>query len=408
MPIKFQFSAIKASGEQFGGEVIAADRRAAVDHVERNGGYVTDIRELTDPARLHGQSSVHASRLTAPSRSTVTAFIHELSLLLSAGFQLSAGLRSLADGTSDRRLVMLIAEMDSALAEGEPLHEVMQRYPHVFDAYVANMVRVGEASGTLADVLMKVAETRERQARINSKMLSALLYPSFLLVTAFAAILLLMIVVVPQFKTMLENVGAEPPYETRLVLAASDWILSNGILLATSVSALVVVMALAYRLPSVQYWMSAIFFSFPVVGRLMRLDVSIRFFRSLSTLLGCGVELPESLQLTNHIFRNHVLGPAIEDAHRNLRQGGDFIAPLASTQLFPQTALSIFRAGHESSQLDHAADRIVTMFEEKFDRELQRAFVIFEPAVILVVSIIVAGIVLSIVGAVVSVNDLLI
>lgn len=408
MPTKFQFSAIKSSGEKFSGEMVAADRRTVIDHVERNGGYVIDIHELSDIVNREAKPNGLSETLKAPSRTTVTAFLQELSLLLTAGFQLQPALRSLADGSRDQRLTRLIAEIDAALADGVSLHETMERYPHIFDAYIANMVRVGEASGTLTHVLAKVAETREREARIQSKMLSALLYPLFLIITAFAAILILMIVVVPQFKTMLENASASPPYETRFVLAISDWLLANGSLLAAGCLVFALLAGLAFRLPTFRYWTSAACLRLPIVGRLMRLDMSIRFFRSLSTLLGCGVELPESLQLTGHIFRNHVLGPAIENAHRGLRQGGDFIAPLAATQLFPSTALSLFRAGHESSQLDLAAERIVTMFEEKFDRELQRAFVIFEPAVILFVSVIVAAIVLSIVGAVVSVNDLLI
>ena len=118
------------------------------------------------------------------------------------------------------------------------------------------------------------------------------------------------------------------------------------------------------------------------------------------------VKLPQ--QLTGKIFHNHKLGPAIRECHQALRKGEDFIIPLAAARLFPATALTLFRAGHESSQLHQASERIVSMFEEKFDRELQRAFIVFEPAVILFVSLVVAAIVLSIVGAVVSVNDLLI
>ncbi|MGI9422862.1 MAG: type II secretion system F family protein [Hyphomicrobiaceae bacterium] len=407
MSTRYYYDAVNGAGERQSGELIAASPEAVTEQLLKVGSYAIDIREAGANAD-GGIRQVSGQFRKRISRTQITGLIRELSMVLSAGVQLSVALELLATDAQSKHVAALARALDASLADGTSFHEALAAHPEHFDAYVVSMVQVGEASGTLPSTLEQVADAREHEQRLRSKVLSAVLYPFFLIVTAILAVVILLTIVVPRFKVMIANVKADVPIETQVVIGLSDWVVAHGattaLILAIAIAALIPML----RLRSVRRFLDLVFLSIPGLGHLLRLNFAIQFFRSMATLLGCGVELPQSLRLTKDIFQHRQLGAVIDESYRALRAGQDFTQPLAASGLFPPVAMSLIRVGHETSALANASHRIAMMLEEKLEVALRRTFLVLEPAIILLVSVFVAGVIISIVGAVISVNELVI
>lgn len=401
----YLYTAVSRTGDRLAGEMESASRETVLEHLHALGHLPVAVVEAAGSGarRAHRGPGLLSRR---PSSSQLTLFTHELAMLLKAGLPLDRSLELLERDAGSRSLSRLISRIGNQISEGRSLHAAMSAQEGVFPPFYTSMVRVAEASGTLDTVLQRIAQARTRVEKLRGKALSAVLYPCLLIVIAIAAVLIMLAFVVPRFKQMIVHSGTEIPDAARIVIATSDWLIENGHTLAIGACAAIGLIVILWRRSDTRQHMEATLFRLPVVGHLMRLNLTIRFCRTLGLLLENGVDLPAAMTLIRDVIGNRMASRVIVEAHEALRKGRSFLDPLATAELFPPVVINMLRVGEETGSLAASALHMADMFEDKLETGMQRTFTIFEPVIIVLVSVFIAGIIISILGAVISINDL--
>ncbi len=383
----------------------ARDRQNVLDELNALGHFPVDVTEATGKAFDATRRSLALSA-SRPSSSQITLFTHELAMLLRAGLPIDRCLDLLARDAGSKKLSTLILRVHAEINDGKSLHEALAAQDGIFPPVYVNMVRIAEASGTLDAVLERVAQARRRAEKLRSKTLSAALYPALLIVIAVTAVLIMLTVVVPRFKQMILQAGTGVPDSALIVIGASDWLIANGQTLLIAICTILGLLIILWRQGHMRSWIEALLFRLPLIGQIMRLNVTIRFCGTLGVLLENGVELPTALKLVRDVIGNEKAIGALDEAYNALRKGRSFLEPLMASGLFPPVVINMLRVGEETGGLAPSLKHMTDMFEDKLETTIQRTFTIFEPVIILLVSVFIAGIIMSILGAVISVNDL--
>jgi general secretion pathway protein F len=400
----YRYSAISRSGSRLTGEMEAVSRAIVLEDLHKLGHLPVEVVESNGAA---GGRSASASFFSGrPSAGQITLFTRELSMLLKAGLPLDQTLGFLAKDAGSKRLSRVIGQIGDQVSNGKSFHESLEAQGPVFPPVYVNMVRVAEASGSLDTVLERIATGREKAQKLRSKALSEVLYPCMLVVMAIAAVTIMLMFVVPRFKEMIVNAGTEAPEQARMVIAASDWLLANGQLLAVSLLLLAVGIFAGWQQGVGRHQMEWLLLRLPLIGTMIKLNLTIRFCRTLGMLLENGVELPAAMKLVRDVIGNRYAARYLDQAYDALRKGRSFLEPLSQSGLFPPVVINMLRVGEETGSLTSSFFHMADMFEEKLETAVQRTFTIFEPVIILLVSVFIAGIIISILGAVISINDL--
>lgn len=401
----FDYLAITAAGERVSGQVEAANRAVVIEQLQKSGSFAVNVREVA-PGVGRSAAIATAAHWSSASKKQITGFTRELGMLLTAGLPLASALTLMAADRNAKPILKLVVSLHAALNDGKSLHEAISAHPKLFPPSYRSMVLVGEASGTLPKVLERIADAREQDEKLRGKLVSAMIYPAFLVLTGIGAVVIMLGLVVPRFKTMIVNANVTIPAETQLIITVSDWLNQNWMIALAAVLGLILVAALALRTVVVQRCFDTAFLALPVVGQLMRYAITIRFCRTIGTLLESGVELQRALKMIETMFDGQRMGGVVGQSYDALRKGQDFTAPIGDSGLLPTVAVNMLRIGQETGDLAAATLRLAGLFEGKLEIGMQRLFTVLEPLIIVLVSIFVAGIIMSIVGAVISVNDL--
>jgi general secretion pathway protein F len=402
MPV-YRYSAINQAGKHISGEMEAQSREFVIKQLTDAGHFPIEAGVRAEGRPGRGGFGFDLGRSASPAQ--ITEFTRQLSMLLSAGLTLPRAMALIEEEAGSTRLGRIVRQIRADIAGGKSLAEALETRRRQFPAIYVSMVRAGEASGTLPDVLERVAETREREQKMRSKVVSALLYPSLLIVTAIAALLVIMLFVVPRFKSMLLDSGVKLPPSAAAVIAVSDWLNAYLVQLGVAVAAFIVIIALLRQQAGVRRLIDRLLPRLPIVGNLMRMSLTIRFCRMLGALLGNGVSLPAALNLIREVMGNEEAAAVVGAMSQELRKGSDLAMPMESSRLFPPIVIALVRVGEETGGLAKSALYLAQMFEEKLDVATQRLVTILEPVIIIAVSVMVAMIIISIMGAVVSVYD---
>jgi len=227
-----------------------------------------------------------------------------------------------------------------------------------------------------------------------------------LIVVAIGAVIVMLMFVVPRFKEMITQAGTQIPPGAAFVIGASDWLIANAATLLAAISAGVVAIAAGWSRGVGRRTIETMLLRAPLIGSITRLGITIRFCRMFGVLIENGVELPAAMKLVRDAIGNGFAASVIDEAHDALRKGKSFLEPMAQSGIFPPVLINMLRVGEESGGLATSAFHMADMFEDKLETLVQRAFTILEPVIILVVSAFISGIIISIMGAVISVNDL--
>lgn len=275
-----------------------------------------------------------------------------------------------------------------------------------FPPVTVAMVRAGEANGALAETLGRLAGHLARVEAVRQAIRSALIYPAVLLATAAGSVLLVLLVVLPQLEPVLADSGAALPAITRLAFALSHGLRDGGWLLGLTglVAALAVRRALTD--PALQLRRDAWLLRLPLLGATCRAAEIGRFARTLGALLAGGVSLPAGLALAQPVLANRVVADAIGRVTLAVREGGGFAGALARTGLFPELALQMVRVGEATGRLDAMLEHLATLLEADVSRTLERGLTLLVPALTILLGLVVAGIIASVMLAVLSVNEL--
>lgn len=401
----YHYKAATTNGEVVKGELRAATREKVVEQLQALGHVPIRVEEAV--AEKAGRRPLRLRRRRV-SEQQVADMTRELGTLLQAGLPLDRALAVLASLSGDSALRTLLEDVRSRVKEGATLADAMAAHGTVFGRFYLGLLRAGESSGALDVVFERLADHLERSREMRSAVISALMYPAILVVVAVVAVAILLGYVVPQFTQMFADFNQALPLSTRLTIAAGNFVKAWGWLAA--LLALAVLLLLRRQLAdpgTARSWHGRIL-RVPVLGDiLVKIEVA-RFARTLATLLKNGVPLLEALTIVKASLGNRALAEALESVAGGLRDGRNLAEPLAETQMFPAFAVHMIRVGEESGELHSILDKVAAAYERDSEVAIKRSLTLLEPLLILFLGVMIAGVIVSILAAIMSINELVI
>ncbi|MBB3172659.1 general secretion pathway protein F [Endobacter medicaginis] len=340
------------------------------------------------------------------SRSELAHLTRELSIMLGAGQDLDRALRFLIETTKARRPREVLGRVRAHLRDGGPLSGALAREPGSFSRLYVGMVRAGEAGGTLGPTLDRLASVLERERALSASVQSAMIYPTLLIVAAIGSIGLLLTQVLPQFVPLFAESGAELPASTRFVIALGAIVGASWLpALVVAVAAFFAGRALLAR-PGPRLAVDRWRLGLPLLGPLWRETMAARLARTLGTMLLNGVPLVAALGIVRDALGNAAGTAAIDAATTSARAGSGLARPLAASGLFPERTIHLLALGEETAQLGAMALRAADIHEEAVRLRVQRLVALLVPAITIVMGAAIAGIVSSLLVAMLSLNNL--
>ena len=340
------------------------------------------------------------------SRSQIESFTQELSALLQAGMPLDRSLQIMLDVNEDPAVSRLIGDVQQSIRAGATLSVALADRDETFSPFYVNMVRAAEAGGRLDVGLQRLVEHLEKARLLREKVLAALIYPSILVSVAGLSMLLILTYVIPKVTEVFDDVGATLPLATRVVIGAADLFRIYGWLLVVAVMVGVALFRRALANPEVRYRWHERLLQAPLLGNLVLKLETARFSRSLGALVANGLPLLNALTIAKDTLSNQVLMRALTEAAETVKAGRGLTDPLMAQGLFPKLALQMMKVGEETGRLEEMLLRVADTYDRETANAIQRFLAFLEPVLIVGLGALIGGIIMSVLVAIVSINEL--
>jgi general secretion pathway protein F len=399
---RFHYKAIHRSGSAISGVLEAADQAVAVQQLRAQGHYPvalsTDANSFADKLRPFGWTR-------KPGLGQVASLTQELATLLAAGLELDRALSMLAKLGDIGALKEPVEAVREKVRNGATLADAIASGPG-FPNYYASMVRAGEFGGTLEQSLGKLANYLQRRLAVRESITSALVYPVLLLITAAASVIIILVFVLPEFEPLFAEAGTQLPLATRVVLGMSRLVREFWWLIGLGVIAAAFGIRHVLTAPGLREQLDRRVLRIPVLGQLIQAVEMERFCRTLGVLSANGVALPTALSLTRDTLNNSAIAKAVGETATRLREGDSLARRLAQTGVFPAVLLDLVQIGEEAGKLDVMLLRQADLQEQRLRHTTERLLAILVPALTILLGFIVAGLIASMLVAILSINDL--
>ncbi|TMG80478.1 MAG: type II secretion system F family protein [Betaproteobacteria bacterium] len=407
----YSYRAVNAAGDVAAGELDAANESEILERLRDRGlmpmQVVAAVGERAPGAQKSAQRrSRFASRRVT--RDNVLAFTRELATLLGAGLPLDRALEILIGLAISAPVAALLQSIRDSVRGGKSLSQSLDMHRDVFSRFYVNIVRAGEAGGALGAVLTRLAETMERNKELRDSVLSALIYPTILILVAVASIMVLLVYVVPTFQQTFAQAGKALPLPTQVVIFVGTGLRSYWWLLLLFVTASIWLFRRRLRRPAVRFRWDQRLLRWPLIGDLVAKVEVARFARTLATLLTNGVTLLSGLSIVKETMTNTVLANALDGVVTRLREGKGFGRPLIETGIYPRLATQLILVGEESGRLEEMLGRVADVYDREVAISIKRFLAVLEPVLILTLALFVLAIVLSILMGIVGMSELVV
>lgn len=394
--MEFQFKAATMEGAVVESSIEAEDQSSAVEKIKK-AGYI--------PISVSSQKKILMLSVMKPcSRKDVLTFTTELAALLGAGLQLDRSLLIISGVSESAKIQDVSRVILKSIREGRSFSEALSRHPGVFDRLYVNMVKAGESGGVLDSVMGKLNEFLETQSELRSHVVSSLIYPAILMITSGISMVVLLIFVLPKFSAIFGEFGSTLPLSTQILLSFSNFIAAYyWAIIVMMIGVIFVFRSFAKTENGKRAWDTA---KLKLLGEIITRLETARFCRTLGTLLRSGVPLLQALASSRDVINNSVISSTIDSVSRGVREGKGISTLLGASGLFPQFALSMIKVGEETGHLDEMLTRVAVIYEKSLRESMKRFLNFLEPALILIVGLIIGFIVISILVSIFSIIDL--
>ncbi|MFN0149460.1 MAG: type II secretion system F family protein [bacterium] len=372
--------------------------------VSSSGQVVAGVGDAPTLALLHGQieernlTLIFAQQTEQTARATewnplakrasmvqLANYSSHLAAMLAAGLPLITALEVLSTESESAPLARASSDLATAVGNGSSLSDAMREHRAVFsDLYVA-LVKAGEESGSLPKILARNAEFLEKQSELAGRLRDALVYPGIVAGVAVLVVAAMLAFVIPRFVELLDRVGSQLPLPTRILVFASDLLVTRWYVILAAIAVLAYLVFLAITRPRSRRWLDEWSLRVPVIGPLMLRVAAARFSRTLGTLLESGLPILASLDLVRKVLDNRFLDEEVGAVGNDVRDGETITAPLKRTRVFPQMMIQMIHVGESSGSLDQMLGRVADLYEKEVDRAAKRLSVVIEPLMIVAV-----------------------
>lgn len=401
----FRYTAIDAAGQIVRGVMESPDEADVVARLQRQGHLPMRTEPESTGSALAGLLKLEIGRAGMRAQE-VTNITRELAIMLGAGQDLDRALRFLTETQGRPAVKKIIEQLRNSVRDGSSLAAAMAQHPGSFSQLYVGLVRAGEAGGTLAPTLERLATLLEQQRALSATVTSAMIYPGLLMLVALGSITLLLTEVLPQFVPLFEQNGAVLPRPTQILIAIGDFVAAYGLYSLLAIGLIVLALRRGLQRPEFRLRADRLILRLPVIGGLAREVLAARFSRTLGTLLLNGVPLIAALGIVRDAVGSMAGAAAIDRATISAKGGAGLSRPLSEAGIFPMRTIYLLRLGEETAQLGDMALRAAAIHEEKTRIGVQRLVSLLVPVITILMGAAVAGIVSSLLLAMLSLNDL--
>ena len=382
----------------------APDESVVIDNLQTSGYLPVSTTEMPAARGLAGGLSFFSRGRV--SGSDIHNFTRELATMLNAGLPLAHALATLASLNNKPALRDLLERIRANVEGGAPLSDALEQTNGPFSNFYTSLIRAGEATGALELVLQRLADYQQRAKQLHDAILSALLYPAILLLVAGSSLVVLLIYVVPQFQPLFEDLGQSLPLSTQIVVAMASILRDLWWTFPLLIAAMIAASRALLANPDTRKKRDGLVLRLPLVGELVtRIEVT-KMCRTLGTLTGSGVALLDGVRLVHNTAGNRVIADALDTVARELEHGRGLSQPMADANCFPELAIQLIRVGEETGALANMLLKLADIYDEETQSTIKRMLALMEPALILGLGLIIAFIIISILLAILGLNEL--
>jgi len=380
----FEWEGRDRNGKVVRGETRAAGENQVQASLRRQGVLPTKIRKRR----------ARAGKAIKPK--DIAIFTRQLATMMKAGVPLLQAFDIVGRGSTNPNITRLLNDIRSDVETGTSLSSAFRKFPKYFDSLYCNLVEAGEAAGILEDLLDRLATYMEKTEAIKSKIKSALMYPTSVLVVAFVVVAIIMIFVIPAFKEVFTSFGADLPAPTLLVMAISEFFVAYWWLIFGVLGGGIYFFLQAWkRNERVQRVMDRLLLRLPIFGTLVDKSCVARWTRTLATMFAAGVPLVEALDSVGGASGNTVYADATEKIQQEVSTGTSLTTAMTNANLFPSMVLQMTAIGEESGSIDHMLSKAADFYEGEVDDMVAGLSSLMEPIIIVILGVIIGGIVVS-------------
>jgi general secretion pathway protein F len=399
----FRYRALTQNGEIVHGTLSAPTAAEVAHRIEYL--QLLPIETIEETRKVAASGGVFGV-FNRPSAAEVTTFTRDLALLLKAGARLDDALELLASDSDVGRLRPVVGKLRTALLSGESLAGAVADHPALFPPMYVALVRVGEVSGTLDQVLEMLGAERARAELMRRKLMDAMQYPAFVLIAAVCVMLFFILFVLPQFSSVLQDFGAKSDSAITVFIKLSDFLRGNAAAVLLASAASIAAIWWLLRRPGATVALVGVVSRIPGIAAIFRFYRTTLFCRNLGVLLGSGVNLTATLRILVDIMAVTGSVTTWTAAADRVRHGGKLSDALSASSSLPPMAVRMLRLGEETGQLPALAGRVAEFYEAKLQRSLDRIVGIIGPLAIVTISAVVGGLIVSVMTALLSVTQL--
>lgn len=390
MPI-FHYKGINAAGKKVQDNVTAADEISLKATLADKGISLLEYKLVK--AKRRSNFFAVSSRVSS---SEFVTFCQEFGIMIKAGATISQCLDTLRKQKFGTVFKNAISDAYEDVLIGMPLSEALRKHKKIFPDFFCSMVYVGELSGTLPDTLSKAAKYYQNSQKTKNEAKSALLYPIFLVIVIFAVIVLLMNVVIPQFNSTFEQLGAELPLITQVVISISDFFTQYWLFLLGGIALFILLLVLFRKTKQGKLFFNTLSWNFPILKGMIRATAISSFASSFAIMLNSGLPVLECMKASENIVNNSYFQSKFKYATIGVNNGRRLAGSLESTSLFPPMLLEMVSVGEQSSNLPQVFDVLAEYYEERNKQAIKKFTSILEPLLIVVMAVVVLVIMLSV------------
>ncbi len=399
----FFYQVVNTAGETEEGEREALDEISCVQQLQADGYIPIRVKPAKRQTFLGLNLNGQRNKL---SNKSIVLLTGELATLLESGLPLDRSLIVLMDLASDETLNKLIGRVLEKVKSGVSLADALEQQTGVFSKFYLNMIRAGEAGGNLGDVLSRLASYLESSQELKDTVSTALIYPTILLVMSLASLFIMLTFVVPQFSEMFASAGKALPVSTQIVVGLANWLQSYWWAVIGSVIGVISYFNFQLANPDTKKVWDGRWLKLPLVGATILNKEVANVTRTLGTLLGNGVSILSAFIIVRETVDNLVIAAALHDTEEQIKQGKTLFDALEQKAIFPKMAMQMIKMGEETGHLEEMLLRVATIYDKQLRMSIARMLALLEPALIITLGIMIAGIIVSILLAILSVNDL--
>jgi type IV pilus assembly protein PilC len=397
MPL-YDYKAQHPDGTVVQSEMIALDERDLKMLLKKQGLFLVDSKEHKEkkPNTFFALSSKVKTN-------DVITFMRQLAVMIDAGVQIEDAINTLKNQESSPAFKTILMSVHNDLLEGIYLSEAFGKFPKVFPGFFKNMILIGELSGSLDIVLNKLADYYEKDRKIRGKAKSAMVYPTFLFVLIITVFIFLTVFIVPQFESMLNEVGGEMPFITVMILRISEFVTLYFPFILTGLILIVLLVLLFFRTKKGRYVKDALKLKLPLIKPISHYLITARFARGFGVLVASGMSIMDSIETIGRLMENKVFEKRFMYAIDEVKRGKRIAKSIKKLNFFPPMMTEMIGVGEKTGSLDEVLETTAVYYDEKLEQAIEKATAAMEPLLIIIAGGMVGTVILSIFLPIISI-----